>query len=238
MARFFSEMALSAGSTIALGRDESHHLHRVLRMTDGEAVIVIDGKGKVAQGVILSSSAKESEIKITQVTVTGPRSSLIVGFGIPKGPAQDFIFRRVTELGVRGFLPLGTEHSLKAKDFNEERWQRVIPEIAKQCEETVFPVIFQAVPLEKGISPYSGENLFFCDENQRAPKPLIFSKDRSKPNLILIGPEGGWSSKERALISGQGAQLVSLGQNRLRAETACFMAVALLKERLGELCCD
>lgn len=234
MSRFFCEH-FSENSLATLSREDSHHLVRVLRIENGEAITLIDGKGNVGQGTVLNADPKGAEITVGHVTCSAARSSIVLGFGIPKGPAQDFIFRRVTELGLLAFQPIGTEHSLKAKDFNEERWQRVIPEIAKQCEETVFPHIYPALSLEKALAQHPGESVFFCDEAQREPKPNQFDLPPTLPKLLLIGPEGGWSTKERELILGHGAQVLSLGINRLRAETACIVGVALLKQRLREI---
>lgn len=232
--RFFCDH-FTAHSTVTLSREDSHHLVRVLRIKRGEVVTIIDGKGNVATGTVSNPDPKGTEVEVGESSRTPAQSSIVLGFGIPKGPAQDFIFRRATELGLLGFQAIGTEHSLKAQDFNEERWLRVIPEVAKQCEETVFPHVFPALNLEKTLAQYPGKTVFFCDEAQRQSKPNQFDLPRATPKLLLIGPEGGWSTREREQILGHGVQILSLGINRLRAETACLVGLALLKERLGEI---
>lgn len=232
--RFFCE-AFSKDGLVVLEREESHHLVRVLRLQAGDPVTLIDGKGNVGQALVEVANPKGAEVKVTAISHSAPHSTVVLGFGIPKGPAQDFIFRRVTEVGLLAFQPLGTEHSLKAKEFNEERWHRVIPEIAKQCQETHFPEVRPALSLEKALALFDSDCVYFCDEAQRDRPAEPATSAQRRPKLLLIGPEGGWSTRERELIQAKGAHVLSLGINRLRAETACLVAVALLKERLGEI---
>ncbi len=230
MARFFCEH-FSPGAKVILAHEEAHHLVRVLRLGEGDEVVLIDGKGAMGHGKVVTASPKRCEVSVTTVEHRTASSKLVLGFGIPKGPAQDFILRRVTEVGLLAFQPLGTEHSFKAQEFNQDRWTRVIPEIAKQCEETVFPEVREALPLEKALAQYADWQIYFCDEAERQPHP-----DAAGANtLVLVGPEGGWSARDREAMRAAGAKPFGLGRNRLRAETACLVAVTLMKERMGEL---
>ncbi len=232
MARFFCEN-FSVGAKVTLDAEEAHHLVRVLRLTDGANILLIDGKGAVGKALVVSATAKRCEVTILSLERQASPSKLVLGFGIPKGPAQDFIVRHVTEVGLLAYQPLGTEHSFKAKEFNVDRWLRVIPEIAKQCEGPVFPEVRDALSLEKALAKYAGSAIFYCDEAEREPN--LKADTNAASTLLLVGPEGGWSAREREAMRTAGAIPFGLGRNRLRAETACLVAVTLMKERMGEL---
>jgi len=231
-ARFYCE-SFSIGAKVTLGDEEAHHLVRVLRLAEGAPILLIDGRGAIGKALVLTANHKRCEVTVLSVEHQPSHSKLVLGFGIPKGPAQDFIVHHVSELGLLAFQPVGTEHSFKASQFNPDRWERIIPGVAKQCEETVFPEVREALSLERTLAKYAGMPIFFCDEAERDPD--VNADPNAAETLVLVGPEGGWPAREREAMRAAGAKPFGLGRNRLRAETACLVAVALMKERMGEL---
>ncbi len=231
--RFLSESALSENTHVSLSSEESHHLARVLRMKSGDSAVLVDGNGAWAKACVLDANPKKSILEISSVQRETVRPRLQVCFAVAKGPAVEFIIRRATELGVASFQPLITAHSLAPKQFNDERWTKIIVEVCKQCEAPFFPVLQSPLSLSQWLgSRPSQRALFFCDEADRVT-PV--TSEISGPCDLLVGAEGGWNDEERKLIGNHKPRRFGLGKNRLRAETAALVAVTLLKEKLHEL---
>ncbi len=186
--------------------------------------MLIDGKGTLAKARVDSASPKGTRVHVLSIETSAKKSGVTICFGVPKGPALDFIVRRCTELGVAAFQPLVTRYSLhlKEKDFNEERWHKVVAEVAKQCQELHFPSILPAKPLNAWLSSREKRTLVLCDEAEREGSPSLQGDCD-----LLIGAEGGWSDEERMELKAAGAISFGLGVNRLRAETAAVVATYL-----------
>jgi 16S rRNA (uracil1498-N3)-methyltransferase len=227
--RFFCETIPAVGGDALLDREESHHLAKVLRLQCGDPVDVIDGRGVLGRGSLLLVDAREAAVTIEERLEFPPSSRVTVAFGLPKGGALDFIVHRLTEIGVREIVPLVTDHSLAPKEWNEERWTRVLRETAKQCQETWVPVLRTPTPLADFLAGLGERAFTVCDEAERSVRAEV------PQETILVGPEGGWSAAERERFRQQGAHRQGLGTNRLRAETAAVAAAILTKARLGEI---
>ncbi len=232
MHRFISNFPLAPGNEILLDEKESHHLAKVLRLEVGAEVVLIDGKGSVAAAVLTLVKPKQSVAKVLTVETGGKASSITLCFGIPKGQALDFIFRRAPELGVFGLQPLQTRHSTTLKGWNPDRWQSVVEEVCKQCESAFFPQVHLPLTLPAWLAQRDKSRLLlFCDENVRQSK---FEWSGAGVDL-LVGAEGGFSREEAKEVQESGASFLGLGANRLRAETAGLVALTLVKARLGEI---
>lgn len=232
MHRFISNFPLEVGKEILLDEKESHHLAKVLRLEAGFEVVLIDGKGSVASAVLTLVKPKQSVAKVLSVEMPGKPSSVTLCFGIPKGQALDFIFRRATELGVFGLQPLQTRHSTTLKGWNPDRWQSVVEEVCKQCESPFFPHVYLPLTLSAWLAKRDqSRQLLFCDEEVRQSG---FQGGKAGVDL-LVGAEGGFSREEAREVEQAGASFLGLGANRLRAETASLVALTLIKSRLGEI---
>jgi len=235
--RFLSPDSLNGkfevGAEVVLSADESHHLARVARLTEGEEIELIDGRGGVAGAKIVEANHKRTKVKVIRVDEITAVSKLILAFGIPKANASEFLFHRCTELGVAGFQPLVTAHSLHPKEWNQERWERVVAETCKQCQEARFPTVLPPLKLEDWLHKRDKDSqLVYCYEEERAGAPKALA---AKTTYLVIGPEGGWSAAEVALFRKHGGLSLGLGRNRLRAETASLVAATLTKKLLNEI---
>ncbi|MFM8268625.1 MAG: RsmE family RNA methyltransferase [Pseudomonadota bacterium] len=231
--RFLSLEIPPIGSVLTLDEEQSSHCVRVLRLRAGENLSVIDGKGNLADGVILDANPKRTTIEIKFIRTVEQSSQLQVVFGLTKPAALELIFRKCTEVGIHSFQPLITDHSLHPGSWNEERWQKIVVEACKQSQEIWFPQICPPITLNSWLKSRDiNRSLIVCDEefrNGSKGAPVISPAD------ILIGPEGGWSEAERDLLQKMKVSFLGLGPNRLRAETACLVALTLVKSRLGEI---
>ena len=226
---------LVAGESVTLSADQSHHLARVLRAKIGERIELVGGGGTLAQATLVEVSPRRCLARVESVQVHEPQSKICLAFGIPKSGALDFILHKVTELGVAGFQPLITRHSLAGSHWNLSRWERVIAEVAKQCQLVHFPFLSNPLSLENWVKSRATKRwLILCDENQREA-PLSKQPESISAVDLVLGPEGGWAEEETLALQRQGASLLGLGQQRLRCDTAALVAMALVKSRLGEI---
>ena len=233
MHRFIASFPFVVGSEVLLDPIQSHHLARVLRLEAGVRVLLVDGQGAVAEATVVEVRPKAVRTQVEKVERREDRSRLSLCFALPKGQALDFVFRRVTELGVESFQPLQTRYSTPAKGWNMERWNGVVAEVCKQCEDPFFPTVLAPLTLTQWLSDRDPTRaLVLCDENARAGKLAELPIGGID---LVVGAEGGFSREEVGALEKQGAHFLGLGPNRLRAETAALVAVTLLKQAVGEL---
>lgn len=229
---------MQAGREITLPGQQSHHLVNVLRLKNGAEVELVDGKGTVARGNVAESSPHASKITIQSVDRIASHSRVTLAFAIPKGAALDLIVRKCTEVGLMAFQPLITRHSINPDHWNEERWDKVVNEVIKQCQAPHAPIVYPPKTLEDWIGSRDESSLLvFCHEDKREKKSAAESRNTKSQRScdLLVGSEGGWSKEETERIEARGAIPLSLGANRLRAETAALVALVLTKKDLGEL---
>lgn len=232
--RFLFPEILQPGQTADLSAEEAHHLVRVLRIEEGEHIALVDGHGSLIVAKVIEASKKRCRVQAVSLETGGQRSLVHLVFAVPKAPALEFILRRATEIGVASFQPLTTQHSLRPQSWNEDRWRKILVEVAKQCEELHFPEFLPPLSLADWLASRNPERkLVFCHESNR--DAVLAAPDLNVEWDVLVGAEGGWSPEETALILSRGALPFGLGRNRLRAETAALISVALLKQKVGEL---
>ena len=232
MNRFFVEELCESGGEATLTPEESHHLCRVLRLGAGASVLVIDGKGGVAEAVVKADSARRCQVEYQPFIRQRLGFRLSVAFGLPKPSALDQIIRRCTEVGVCGFFPLVTDHSLQPKAWNRQRWEKAVSEVIKQCQSPFLPELHEPTHLNEFLGSVTAP-LFFCDERDRASKVELAANSSA---ILLVGPEGGWSDQERENFNSRtDIRTLGLGANRLRTETAALVGTVLAKRVLGEV---
>lgn len=183
-----------------------HKISSVLRMNDGENIELVDGR-----------SARIVSLRTGEVEIFGePRaeelSELDVYLAIIKGERMDWAVEKLSEIGVRAIHPIVTDRTI-AKGNKTDRWARIAESATLQSGGTRVPEIRPAVSLPDPPK----QSWFFDQSGIAAPK--------EKPAAIFIGPEGGWSDKERQHLAS--ATPVSLGRRILRAETAAVIGAYL-----------
>lgn len=226
MNRFLSPEPLQSQVKIELDVAESHHALHVMRQVVGDSILLVDGRGGLARGVIIRAT-KQMMVVIELIEKHLPPAPQILGFGIPKTAAMEFIIRRCTEVGVSCFQPLVTDHGLVPEHFNFDRWEKIAIETCKQCERTFFPKIQPPVTLTDFLKNRDAKTmLFYCSERRRSERP---TSTCSPAFTVLVGPEGGWSERETLMLERAGGLPLGLGPHRLRVETAVLAAVLRLQ---------
>lgn len=218
-----------------LDEEESKHGIRVLRLKTGDPVLLTDGKGQLAQGVIASDHPKKCRIDITQIKHYPRRKPYSVHLAI--APTKnisrfEWFLEKATEIGIDSITPLYTSNS-ERRSIKPERLQKVLIAAMKQSVKAFLPILNEAVAFRDFIrAPLNGARFIAYVSDQHTQSLASLYKAGSDAN-ILIGPEGDFSPDEIQLAIDQKFQPVSLGDSRLRTETAGIVAchtLALLNE--------
>jgi len=240
------------GQKFQLHGAEAHHLARVLRKQPGDAIEVIDGKGRgglckviqVSRPELGPEGAVEVELELESLISASEKPTsfrLVLYLGILKGEAMEWVVEKAVELGVDALFPLMLDHSIvkvdgKGPEVFRLRWQRLADQALKQCGRQRALEVGAPTQLQKVKKSFSTKASYFFDEASDASTPHFFSEALSLSALpegapteihLLIGPEGGWSARERQELQSL-TRRVHLGRERiLRAETAALQAIAI-----------
>lgn len=231
--RLFVASPLGPGATVALDAAQANYLGNVLRLKEGDRLLLFDG----TSGEWLAEVAEAGKKRMTLAVLepTRPQENtpdLWLAFAPVKKGRVDWLVEKAVELGVARLLPVITQRTIVDK-LNLERMRAHIVEAAEQCGRTALADIFEPVKLDpflKGRDP--GRTLYFADENGGEPAASAF---KPGPALILTGPEGGFTPDEAVTIrAAPNAKAVSLGPRILRAETAALASVAAWMSAVGD----
>lgn len=226
--RFFAERVQMG--PLMLSEQETRHARGSRRLGPGDRVVVFDGCGNEGDGIILDSTGKKHSIEVQIEAVRHlPRRTpeLTLAVAIPKGPRQDWLIEKCTELGVRAIWPLTAERSISgASDHRLTKWKQVAIEAAKQSSQAWVPEFREPLEPARLWSQATGFDQILIATGSAAlrfaPSPNICRL------LLLIGPEGDWTQAELDDALAHGATAVSLGPSVLRIETAAIAAAALV----------
>jgi len=217
--------------TLCLGEEESQHCVQVLRAQIGNQIKITDGCGTLYQAEIVNPNRKHCEVKIIAEEHPEPLHEGRVHIAIAPTKNIDrmeWFVEKATEMGVDEITPLLCRYS-ERKVVNDERLQRVMVAAAKQSLKTTFPTIHSLTKFEDFIHRTQADDLLIAhceggydaNEDKHALQKCL-TKGHSV--VILIGPEGDFSTEEIELAKSKGYLPVSLGKARLRTETAGLVA--------------
>lgn len=215
-----------SGNQVRLDETESKHAIRVLRLGKGEKVNIVDGKGGFYMAEIADANPKKCMLQIlSKINEFGKRNfHLHIAIAPTKNNDRfEWFLEKATEIGIDEITPLITEHS-ERKTLNTERFEKILVSAVKQSVKAYLPKLHQPVAFIELVTNAAEEKKFiaYVDENHRD-----HLKNRVQMNdhvLILIGPEGDFSKTEIELALKNGFVPVSLGDSRLRTETAGVVA--------------
>ncbi|MFA6234366.1 MAG: 16S rRNA (uracil(1498)-N(3))-methyltransferase [Bacteroidota bacterium] len=208
--------------------EEHHHLARVVRLRIGDTAYATIGDGNVAEIVIEEIGQDETRCRVTarHENFNEPSVSVTLLQAVLKNPGKmDWLVEKGTELGMTAFVPLLTEHTI-AHSVKTDRLRKLAETATKQCLRGRIPTIHEPLSLRTAVDAQSDARLLLFHESaplSATPESLVLD---SRPLAIFIGPEGGFSDEEVALLHDRGADILSLGPRRLRGETAGLAALA------------
>ncbi len=249
--RIYLDFPLAAGVTVPLDRDQANYLLNVLRLGQGDPVLLFNGRDGEWRAA-LSGTGKRSlaAVVATRLREQPRRADLHFLFAPLKHARLDYMVQKAVELGVTRLQPVMTRHTQVAR-LNLERMRANAIEAAQQCGVLALPEVAEPIPF-KAITGNADPDrlLIFCDEDAEVqdavaalaaarPQPSALLPadvtDAPLPMAVLIGPEGGFSDEERAaLLQKPNLVRISLGPRILRGDTAAVAALTLVQAVLGD----
>jgi len=234
----FYDGIIKEGDELTLGDEEAHHLSKVLRLWQGNTVILTNGRhrGFLAHIEAIKKNSVsiliDRELKLPEP----PKYYVSLAVGIPLGNIMDDIIHHATELGAHSIIPLVTELTQAPKRLANadriERWRRIAKEAMKQCQRFHLPEVKKAIKLADLLNDLPDYNLVCIGEpGGKAPK-VAFEQIESERILLIIGPEGGLTKQEVDLLKQNKAKCIDLGPRRLKVDTAALTILALLNSNL------
>jgi 16S rRNA (uracil1498-N3)-methyltransferase len=214
------------GAFHTLDKDDSNHLVRVLRIKQGDKVFVTNGKGLVYECVITDPNPRGCQLEIIQLKDGDDKRKFNLSIGI--APTKninrfEWFLEKSTEIGIDTFIPVLTENS-ERKVIKEERLNRVITSAVKQSLKSFHPELKSMTSFSELIKlPFDGQK-FIAYVDSTVKEELHHLCKPVTNTLVLIGPEGDFSTDEISLARKHGFIPVKLGPSRLRTETAGVVA--------------
>jgi 16S rRNA (uracil1498-N3)-methyltransferase len=215
-----------SGSSIKLNIEESKHCIKVLRLRKGDHVLLMNGRGSMFEAVIQIPDSKSCVLEILKEEKhrIGRSYNLTIALAPTKNiDRYEWFIEKSTEIGIDRIIPLICQHS-ERKDIKVERIEKILISAMKQSGQMFLPELTYPISFKELISkPFDGDKLIaHCDNGDK--KDLKDSVTPGKDVLILIGPEGDFDGEEIKLALKNGFIPVSLGESRLRTETAGIVA--------------
>lgn len=244
MRRFFISPETVISDEILLSEQESHHISKVLRLGVGTSLQLLDGRGNIHDAEITAMGNCLTLKLLSSVRVNRKEVPLRVYQSVLKGQKMELLMQKCTELGVSEFTPYYSDRcQLKKSELTKittkyDRWQRIIEEACKQCNN----------PIKMQLNPLLTFEEMLVEHGQSVQKILFWEEEKQENSLhscsvqtedaglqIVFGPEGGFPETEVENAENAGFQILSLGPRILKAETANIAAVAILQHLLGNM---
>lgn len=235
--RLFVDTPLSAENRHEVSSEQFNYLANVLRLEAGTKVLVFNGQDGEWLAEITFPSRKKIVLQPIEQTRPQPEASdLHYLFAPLKVGRLDYLVQKAVEMGAGTMQPVMTQH-VQGKITNLDRLRANATEAAEQCGVLSIPEVCEPRKLTDILERWPAERrIIFCDEGDEGQNPLpILLKVTERKLALLVGPEGGFSEEERALLrSLPFVTAIPLGPRILRADTAAVAALAVIQAAIGD----
>lgn len=238
--RIYEPNKLTVNASQNLSPDGAGHVGRVLRMTEGEQIVLFNGEGGEYTCTIKESNKKNVVVHVDSFSDRSVESPIKIHLGqvLSRGDKMDFTIQKAIELGVTEITPLiSSRCGVRIKDERlnkkQETFQKIIISACEQSGRTFVPKINPVIDLGDFLKQTTNDCKLTL--NPYAQKHISEINTDSKAYRLLIGPEGGFSDEEVAIAKQNGYEDVLLGPRILRTETAALVAVSILQSAFGDL---
>ena len=235
--RLYVPAPLKAGATVTLENRQAHYLLHVLRLRLGATFRLfnaVDGEWLAEIAAVRKRDlALRCERKLRDPK---PPPDIDYLFAPLKHARLDYLAQKATEMGAGRLRPVITRRTI-AERVNTDRLKSNVIEAAEQCNLVGLPEVLEPEALDRIIAAWDpARRLIYCDETAPAADPLlVLQKVKRGPLAVLIGPEGGFTPEEHALLGAQEfVHAISLGPRVMRADTAAVAALTLVQAVLGD----
>jgi 16S rRNA (uracil1498-N3)-methyltransferase len=244
--RFMINSRSINNGSAALSGELFRHIVRVLRLSPGEPLTLVDELGSEHDGVIDHVAMELLTVKIIrsnhEPSQEGSGLRITVCQALPKGEKIDLILQKGTELGAHDFWLFGGSRSVarvreEQRDVKRVRWERIVAEAARQCGRRTVPAVrwYPAAAEAAAAATHDLRLILWEDERTCRLKEALAGLSASGSVIVSIGPEGGFDPRETDLFVRHGFKSVSLGSRILRTETAAIAIVAILQYTGGDM---
>ncbi|MFA5060238.1 MAG: RsmE family RNA methyltransferase [Candidatus Omnitrophota bacterium] len=244
MHRFFCPQENFIQTTLTItDQKEIHHLKNVLRLKEGDRIVLFNGQGKEADATITSIAENAIEVSLSDIRQDEKKNfTIILACAIPKKAKFESIIEKCTELGVDEIIPLKTQRtevifSKEKMPDKVKRFQTVAINASKQSNRKTIPAIHPVLSLSEALKHIDNSTLALIPHLSGKRKSLheIMSQNpHAKKIMFFIGPEGDFTPEEIALAIKSGSIAVSLGETTLKVDTAAISVVAFAQLLLAD----
>ena len=242
LTRCFVELPLSVGSNVALPESAAAHLVRVLRLQQGDACVLFNGDGHDYAARLSSVGKREvlADIESAQAVANESSLHLTLVQGIARGEKMDLILQKATELGVAAIIPVMAERTEVKLDAERTakrmtHWRSVVISACEQSGRACLPTLAAPLNLSQGAASIAADCVKLILDPQGEDSLATLHAPAAHRVAVAIGPEGGWSPRDRETLKQAGFTGLRLGPRILRTETAGLAAIAALQSRFGDL---
>ncbi len=255
----------SGESLLELSAEESHHALHVLRIRKGDSIRLFDGKGFFYDARVAKTGRRSVTFRVASrfESRSEPLTRVVLFVSLLKGRKSDFLVQKSVELGVGEIVFFPSVRSVARKNESSKdkgggaaRWEKIVVSACKQSRRATLMGVRLAVSLEEALAsaPEKADRYVFWeemsgdDDSEKGVEESPLDSEGDSPEAgsaarnpfphgvcAMIGPEGGFTGEEIALVRGAGFRPRSLGRRILRAETAALAAATILLSLSGEL---
>lgn len=227
---FFFEENLSESDELILSEESSRHIVQVLRMKEGEKVLITNGKGYTITAEIIFADKRKTKVKTIHKEFHERQTpKAVIAISLIKNTSRfEWFIEKATEIGISTIIPLLCKRTEKTH-FRSERIKSILISAMLQSKQAWLPELSDPIKINDLIKNATYEQKFIAHCVEEEKKDLRdFTNDKSASKIILIGPEGDFTEEEIQSAIQQNYIPVSLGETRLRTETAGMVAAVLL----------
>ncbi len=242
--RLYFPRDLQAGSRGILTKEDRKYIRSVLRLAEGDPVLLFDGSGREGEGIIDRLDDKELCVSITDAWDVFPdKMAVTLAQSLPKSDKMELILQKATELGIHGIIPFLSHRSVPRLEpgralQKEVRWRKIVMEAARQCRRAHIPDVTPVISFREMLdrAPEAALRIILWEEESSADiKGLLKKSGRQEEKAcwIVVGPEGGFTAEEIIMAKDRGFLAVSLGRHVLRTETASLAVITIIQYEMG-----
>jgi 16S rRNA (uracil1498-N3)-methyltransferase len=235
--RLYVENSLEQGKAFDALREQANYLLNVLRMKDGDSILVFNGKDGEWRAKVEEKGRKKCNlVPVEQIRPQPIPPRLVYCFAPLKQARLDYMVQKAVEMGVGVLQPVITQFT-QAREVKAKRLHSNAVEAAEQCGILTLPEIREPLSIREMVTQLDDKTyLVFCDEAQTNQNAIsLLEAKRNETMALLIGPEGGFSDEERELLAQRSNVIkLGLGPRILRADTAAVAALAILQAHAGD----
>ena len=245
MHHFFVNPEQVVDGLIRITGSDVNHIKNVLRIRQGEEMLVSDGTGRDYLCQAEEIAGQEVTVRILETEEEGRElpSRIWLFQGLPKSDKMEFIIQKAVELGAAGIVPVSTRNTVVRLDQKKEeakvkRWQAIAESAAKQSKRSLVPRVSGIMTLKEAFDYVESQGFsvrlipYEHEAGMDGTKTELDAAGPGQDIAVFIGPEGGFDEREIELALSKGVRPISLGRRILRTETAGLALLSVLMMRL------